>query len=111
MLKITKKEKLLEARRPVAVDYWLIHGRIYNDDGSAYYRFKFVIDMDLELDTYDAETGEIIPYNDALEMLIDSFCDYAGDAFNNDAARADFFDNCNNTIACWNSGRNSCWKF
>lgn len=105
MLKITKKEKLLSASQPVYVDYYLIHGRIYNDDGTRYYKFKFVLAMDLELDLWDPETESEIPYSDGLNALIDGFCCDAGDAFNNDAIRARFFGDCNETIRGWN---NSC---
>jgi len=102
MIKITKREKLLEARQPVAVDYFLIHGRIYNDDETMFYKFSFVLAMDLELDMYDSETETDIPYKEALETLIDCFCDSAWNAFDDDDARAAFFEDCNETIRRWN---------
>ena len=103
MLKITKRKKLLSASSPVYVDYYLVYGRIYNNDGSMYYPFTFVISLDLELDLWDCETESEIPYRDALDMLIDSAVDGAGNAFDDDAARAEFFDYCNRTIETWNS--------
>jgi len=102
MIKITKRKKLLETASPVYVDYWLVYGRLYNDDGSMYYPFRFVLSLDLELDLWDCETESEIAYNDALEMLINSVIDSAWNAFDNDAARAEFFDYCNDTIRRWN---------
>lgn len=104
-IKLTKKEKLLSARLPVAVDYWLIHGRIYTPDGSGYWRFKFVVSVDLELDTFDNETGEIIPYDFALENVIDGFLCGAWNVSKDAAARARFFEDCNETIRRWNNSR------
>lgn len=105
MIKITKKVKLLSASQPVFVDYWLIHGRIYNSEKTRYYPFKFVLAMDLELDLWDPETESEIPYSDGLESLIDGFICDAGDGFNNDKIRARFFEDCNETIARWNNSR------
>lgn len=103
MVKITKKQRLLSVRNSWnCADYWLVHGRIYNDAGTAYYRFKFVLSVDLELDLWDCETETEIPYNTALEEMIFSFTDRAAGAFDNDAARVEFFQECNDSIRFWN---------
>ena len=103
MLKITKK-KLIDSVRGnfYNADYYLVYGRIYNAEQTEYYSFRFVLSLDLCDDLWDCETETAIPYGDALQSMIDGFCGFAGEYFDNDKARADFFDDCNHTIYMWN---------
>ena len=54
------------------------------------------------MDLWDCETETEIPYNDALEEMIFCFVDRAAGAFDNDAALAEFFQECNDSIRFWN---------
>ena len=102
-IRITKKEKLLSVSNEwCANDYYLIHGRIESDkpeDG--FYRFKFVMHIDLACDLWNEETGEDIPYKEALDELIWA-CIPEYDLFNNEKQRSAFYRFCNDTIETWN---------
>lgn len=104
-IKITKREKLLSVRNEwVSNDYWLIHGRIYNDEKNAFYRFKFVLHIDPSFDLWDIETETDRDYKEAMEEMIFSFCDFiAADFFSNELARRRFVNMCNDTIMGWNA--------
>ena len=100
-IKITKKQKLLSVRNEwVAGDYYLIHGRIINEDKTSFYRFKFVLHIDLACDLWDGEND--IPYDEALNDIIWSFCDQAGNDYDF-VNIARFYRLCNKTIENWNS--------
>ena len=100
--KITKRSKLLSVRNDwAAIDYWLINGRIYTDDGTRYQPFKFVLVLDLSSDLWDAD-GDEIDYRAALDDMIFSFTDclYGGQFSEKRIAR--FIDLCNDTINRYN---------
>ena len=100
-IKITKKQRLLSVRNEWVVgDYYLIHGRIINDDKTAFYRFKFVLHIDLACDLWDVENN--IPYDEALIDMIWSFCDSIGSEYNI-VNISRFYRLCNETIEKWNS--------
>ena len=86
----TKKEKLLSVHSPVAVDYYLVHFRAYVDEGH-YYRLRFVLPFDLELDI-----PEGMKYTDALRETVYSF-------LLQDMSIAKWIDFCNDTINRFNS--------
>lgn len=72
-IKITKKEKIFEQHNDKVSNYcYLIHGRIINDNGTRYRKFKFVIHFD-GYDLYDecVETKE--DFMNFLDSLIDGF--------------------------------------
>jgi len=97
-IKITKKEKLLEISNCwIANDYWLIHGRIYNDEHTAFYRFKFVQIIDRADDLWDSDAGKDRDYKEVLEELAWCFCDQIGDKFDTGKISS-FIDACNDTI-------------
>ena len=102
-IKITKKSKLLSVRNEwTAGDYWLVYGRAYNDEKTRYYPFKFVLHIDLACDLWDGEKD--IPYNDALDDMIFSFCDQlSGVSFCDQKRISAFYDECNETIKRWNA--------
>ena len=76
-IKITRKQKLLHVGNCWCdyINYWLIHGRIINDDHTQYRKFKFVINVNFTADGYDPETGEDIPESEMMEDMIFSFTD------------------------------------
>ena len=85
----TKKEKLLSARLPVAVDYYLVHFRAYV--GDSFYRLRFVLPFDLDLDIPDGMT-----YTTALRETVDSI-------LLQDMSISEWIDFCNKTIKRFNS--------
>lgn len=101
-IKITKRQKLLSVRNEwVAGDWYLVHGRVISDDRKYFYRFKFVLHIDLACDLWDGEND--IPYDEALNDMIWSFCDMAGDDFSNGKRIREFIRVCNDTIIRWNN--------
>lgn len=62
-IKITKKEKICEINNEMCHNfYYLIHGRLYNQNKTRYKKFKFVIFFDIfdvmefyEIDFYNNE--------------------------------------------------------
>lgn len=99
--KITKRSKLLSVRNDwAAVDYWLINGRIYTDDGTHYQPFRFILTIDLSYDLYDADGNEI-DYKAALDDMIFSFTDCLTGSFS-EKRIARFIDLCNDTINRYN---------
>ena len=100
-IKVTKKERLLSVRNEWAAgDYYLIHGRFYDDSKTYFYRFKFVLHIDLACDLWDGEND--IPYDEALNDMIWAFLYSAGDDIENKTRLQMFFDDCNATIEKWN---------
>ena len=102
---ITRKEKLLSVRNSwQAADWWLVHGRLYNAERTAFYRFKFVLQVDLSVDLWDEEAEEEIPYKKALEEMAWAFCDYMWNVSYDDKRKIKaFIDECNSTIERWNA--------
>lgn len=103
---ITKRQKLLSVRNEwVCGDYWLVHGRMYNEDRTYFRRFKFVLHIDLACDLWDAELEEDRNYDDVLEEMIWCFVEMAGDDYHDDSRLNEFYDRCNETILQWNGAR------
>jgi hypothetical protein len=97
-IKITKKEKLLSVSNSwIAADYWLIHGRIYNTDNTAFYRFKFVLTIDRACDLWDEETETERDYMETLQEMAWCFLDCLSGEFNENIIHG-FIDECNETI-------------
>lgn len=99
-IKITRKQKLLHVGNSWCdyINYWLIHGRIINDDHTQYRKFKFVVDVNMTCDGYDPETGEDIPESELLEDMIFSFTDNIK-SFDD---CMEFYDICNESIRKYN---------
>lgn len=99
-IKITRKQKLFNVGNEWCdyVNYWLINGRIYNDDHTMYRKFKFVADCNFSCDGYDPKTGEIRTESELLEDLIFSYTDTIR-SFDN---CTDFYDLCNQSIMSFN---------
>ena len=102
-IEITKKVCLNSwANSTCSGAYYLIHGRIYNEQKTAFYRFKFVLLLDFALDTWDAENERDIPVKDALDDMAWAFIPDAVDLFEDDARRIAFIRECNVTIDKYN---------
>ena len=103
-IKITKKSLLFSVSNSMySADYWLINGRIYNDEKTRYYKFKFILFIDPVNDLYDTETETFLDYNEFLNDLIFSFCDEMGNDYNNINKINSFIDKCNETLEKWNA--------
>ena len=100
-IKITRKEKLQEINNSMVHNfYYLIHGRIINDEKTRYKKFKFVLFFDafdiqeyFEKDCYTRD--DVTQYIDALidgyTSIIPSYENTAG-----------FFEICNESIQRYN---------
>lgn len=107
-VKITKKTLLDSYSTSVCSgDWWLINGRIYNDDKTRYCRFRFVLWFDPVNDMWDSETETEILYDDYMWDSIWAFCDCLG--YDYDEQRIyRFVDKCNDSIEMWNDHVKRC---
>ena len=100
-IKITKKEKLQEINNSMVHNfYYLIHGRIYNDDKTKYKKFKFVLFFDVfDVQEY-FEQDYYTPDNikDYIDALIDGYISLIPNYENTTG----FFITCNDTITRYN---------
>ena len=113
-IKITKRKLIDEAHNSTVGDQWwyLVNGRIENDDGTYYKPFKFVLFFDGD-DMWDAGYFEnddritkkklsdyVYELSWAMTGLIKSFDDCN-----------DFIDACNDTIDKWNDMKRREWEY
>ena len=112
-IKITKRTKLLEINNDMCHNfYYLVCGRFYNDNHTAYRKFKFVIWFDIidvdEFFNYDDETDtwneeliteeQIKEYlNECIWAMVDTVSDY-----NNENQLKCFYNHCNDSIRRYN---------
>ena len=114
-IKITKRQKLLEINNDMYHNYYyLVHGRFYNDDHTAYRKFKFVLWFDIfDVDEYfnyiDNDDGcqwidrpitkdMIMEY---LDEIMWSTVSMVSD-YNNENQLKDFYNWCNDSIIDYN---------
>lgn len=112
-IKITKRTKLLEINNDMCHNfYYLINGRFYNENKTAYRRFKFVVWFDIfdvdEFFNYDDEndTWNEEPITDDMIMeylneLIWSTVSMVSD-YNNEKQLQYFYERCNDSIINYN---------
>ena len=100
-IKITRKQFLGKSGNCWSdyINYWLIHGRIYSDDGQYYKRFRFVAAVNFSCDGWDEETGEERQEAEILEDIIAGYLD-AIRSYDN---LEDFIALCNASIEDWNA--------
>lgn len=82
------------------INFWLIHGRIYSDDGTRYRKFKFVAEVNFSCDGWDEENDRAYTESEILEDIIFSYVD----TIHGYDDCKDFFDLCNASIDRWNDG-------
>ena len=101
-VRITKRECLESWNNSTCSGaYYLIHGRIYDDAGSGYFKFKFVLFFDFAADLWDTETETDIPLAEALENAVSAFVPDA-DFLSTDYGRRAFYVDCNGSIERYN---------
>ena len=114
-IKITKRTKLLEINNDMCHNYYyLVHGRFYNNDHSAYRKFKFVLWFDIfDVDEYfnyiDDDDGcryidRPITENMIMEYLDEIMWSTVNmvDDYNNEKQLKYFYDWCNDSIIKYN---------
>lgn len=106
---ITKKQKLLEVNNDMCHNYYyLIYGKIYNENKTRYRKFKFVewfdiFDMQEYYEKDFITNTEIKTY---VNNLIDSIgCSYIDDIknYNDEKGLKEFYNYCNETIKNYNN--------
>lgn len=106
---ITKKQKLLEVNNDMCHNYYyLIYGKIYNENKTRYRKFKFVewfdiFDMQEYYEKDFITNTEIKAY---VNNLIDSIgCSYIDDIknYNDEKGLKEFYNYCNETIKNYNN--------
>lgn len=103
---ITKKEKILEINNEMCHNYYyLIHGRIYNENKTRMRKFKFVQWFDIFDVQEFFDDKEIINYDDILEYLnnLDIPYIYNIKSYNDEKGLNDFYSFCNNSINNYNN--------
>lgn len=114
-IKITKRHKLLEINNDMCHNYYyLVHGKFYNDDHTAYRKFKFVLWFDVfDVDEYfnyiDDDDGcryidRPITENMIKEYLNEIMWSTVSmvDDYNNENQLRDFYNWCNDSIIRYN---------
>jgi hypothetical protein len=106
-IKITKRQRIYNNRVDLAGEnfYYLVNGRIINDDNTKYKKFKFVVWFDSS-DLYEAMQDDKGKYNkdyyitplEYLNELIPTYTDYISSYDN----CKDFYNICNDTIIKFN---------
>lgn len=100
-IKITKKQCIYkEYNDMVANEYWLVAGKIYNDDKTFSKRFRLVIWYDLQdvQEYFDKDYATEKDKKLYLDELIYSYTD----TINDYKDTKEFYDLCNNTINNYN---------
>lgn len=110
--KITKRKKLLEINNDMCHNfYYLVNGRFYNDDKTAYRKFKFVVWFDIfDIDEYfngdDGDEVYDIPITQEMieEYLEECIWAYVGMVidYNNENQLRNFYDMCDDSISNYN---------
>ena len=101
-IKITRRELLRHDNNEMVTNwFYLVHGRLYNDDETMYKKFKFVVWIDgddLWFDD-DDEGWSYVPLDEYLNYYcIPSFTDLIRGYDDCD----DFYDACYDSIISWN---------
>lgn len=105
---ITKKQKILEINNDMCHNYYyLIYGRIYNEDKTRMRKFKYIEWFDI-FDLQEYFEKDLITKNDIkqyVDNLIDNMgCSYIGDIkdYNDTQGLQEFYNYCNETIENYN---------
>lgn len=108
---ITKIQKIKEVNNDMCHNYYyLVHGRIYNEDKTRIRKFKFVEWFDI-FDLQEYYEKDIITKNEIknyVENLVDNIgCSYIGDIkdYNDEKGLKEFCEYCNETIKQYNKIR------
>ena len=106
---ITKKQKIKEVNNDMCHNYYyLIYGRIYNENKTRYRKFKFVEWFDI-FDLQEYYEKDVITKNEIkayVENLVDSIgSSYIGDIkdYNDEKGLKEFYNYCNETIKDYNN--------
>ena len=102
--KITKSQMILETNNDMAHNYYfLIHGRIYNEDKTKYRRFKYVEWFDI-FDVMEFFEKEYITIQDVKAFLsnIENVYLYNIKDFDDKESLSEFYSYCNETIRNFN---------
>lgn len=101
-IKITKRETLYtQYNDMVSNEYWLIHGKVYNQDKTLSRKFKLVVMFDL-LDVMEFFEKDTISKKDKIEyvdIILESYTSY----INSFDDMKEFYNVCNETITNFNN--------
>lgn len=104
-IKVTKRTKLQEVNNDMCHNwYYLVNGKIINDEKTRQRRFKFVVWFDVE-DVFENISEERDHYtkedvNECLDMCIFCYVDMIR-GYETEQCK-DFFEACNDSIKHWN---------
>ena len=101
-IKITKKQKLYEINNEMCHNfYYLIHGRIYNQNKTRYKKFKFILFFDIFdiMEFYEIDFFDNNYIKDYIDEMIFSFTQFI-DSYENCNY---FYEICNDSIKKYNS--------
>lgn len=111
-IKITRREKLLEIKNDMCHNYYyLVNGRIYNDDKTAYRKFKFIPWFDIfdVIEYFNGDDGDEmydIPITQEMieEYLEECIWAYVGivTEYDNENQLRNFYDMCDDSISNYN---------
>ena len=102
--KITKQQKVLEVNNEMCHNYYfLVHGRIYNEDKTRYRKFKYIEWFDI-FDIMEFFEKEYITQEDVKEYLnnLEIHYIYQIKDYNDTKGLNEFYEYCNETIDNYN---------
>ena len=102
--KITKQQKVLEVNNEMCHNYYfLVHGRIYNEDKTRYRKFKYIEWFDI-FDVMEFFEKDYITQEDVKEYLnnLEVPYMYSIKDYNDTTGLNEFYEYCNETIKNYN---------
>lgn len=108
--KITKTKLLLEQNNDMCHNYYfLVQGRIYNEDKTKYRKFKYVEWVDI-FDIMEYYEIEWVTIKDARDFVLEcAESRIAVKDFDDEKSLKDFYAMCNETIQDWNNNHALLW--
>lgn len=101
-IKITKREKIYSQYNDmVATEYWLVYGKVYNQDKTMSRSFKLVVMLDLldVMEHFEKETISEKNKKEYVDIITESYTSY----INSFEDMQEFYSVCNETIINYNN--------
>lgn len=109
--KITKTKLLLEQNNDMCHNfYYLIQGRLFNEEKTKYRKFKFVEWFDI-FDAMEYFEKDSVTKTEIKQLALELACSYIEQVndYSDEKSLKDFYAMCNETIKDWNNNHALLW--